>query len=258
MITFHRAALCEPAVEGHPLTVQDAGGIRTVEATVPLGDLRAGDAVVLAEASVEVGIETFDLTIALGRWPAGAPDPAGPLGLASTPVIVLPDPVWSDLATAGALRAGQVPACLRLPGDGPALGLSMLVAVAEGADVVLIEGGSGLHLRIARVLGGRPLAVLPVPDRAAVERMFQGCGLDVHVPIPSLGDPARSRLHGFLGPLELEATHHLVEVDPAPAFAHAHLDIAQASIESLMAAAAGVLAGRLAAGNRRWRAQLES
>ena len=130
--------------------------------------------------------------MAIGPWPPDGPDPAGPLGLASTPVIVLPDPVWSDLATAGALRAGRQSACARLPGDAPALGLRMLVAVTEGADIVLVEGGAGPHLRVARALGGRPLAVLPLPDRDAVETMLQGCGLDVHVPVPSLEDPERS------------------------------------------------------------------
>ena len=159
--------------------------------------------------------------MAVGPWPADAPDPAGPLGLASTPVIVLPDPVWSDLAIAGALRAGRQPACVRLPGDAPALGLQLLVAVTDGAEIVLVEGGAGPHLRVARALGGRPLAVLPLPDGAAVASMFDGCELDVHVPVPSLEDPERSVVAECLRPLGLEATHHLVEVDPAPAFEQA-------------------------------------
>ena len=49
-----------------------------------------------------------------------------------------------------------------------------------------------------------------------------------------------------------------MEVDPGPAFAHAGLDIGRASLEALAAGAAGVLAGRLSAGNRRWRAQLDA
>ena len=71
-------------------------------------------------------------------------------------------------------------------------GFGLLVAVSEGADVVLVEGGAGQHLRVARALGGRPLAVLPLPDRDAVASLFDGCGLDVHVPVPSLEDPERS------------------------------------------------------------------
>jgi hypothetical protein len=40
---------------------------------------------------------------------------------------------------------------------------------------VLVEG-AGPHLRVARALGGRPLAVLPLPDREAVETMLRGAG----------------------------------------------------------------------------------
>ena len=134
----------------------------------------------------------------------------------------------------------------------------MLVAVTEGADIVLVEGGAGPHLRVARALGGRALAVLPLPDRGAVAAMLDGCGLDVHVPVPSLEDPERSLVAECLRPLTLEATHHLVEVDPAPAFEQAGWDLDRTSLHACAAAAAGVLAGRLAVSNRRWRAQLET
>ena len=257
MIAFQRGVILDAT--GPDLLVDLAGAAPSMtQAPLPLGEVRVGDAVIVARTTVDVGIERYELSIVIGVWPLDAPDPTGPLGLASTPVIVLPDPVWSDLATAGALRAGHQPACLRLPGDAPALGLQMLVAVTEGADVVLVEGGAGPHLQMARALGGRPLPILPLPDRDAVAAMFEGCELDVHVPVPALEDPQRSEVAGTLRPLSLETTHHLVEVDPAPAFAHAGLDIGRASLEALAAGAAGVLAGRLAAGNRRWRAQLDA
>jgi hypothetical protein len=209
----------------------------------------------LVRAVVDVGVEDHDVTLDLGPWPADAADPAGPLGLASTPVIVLPTDRWTDLATSGALRAGRRPACLRLPGDAPRLGIQMLVAVTEGADVVLVEGGGGSQLDIARTLGGRPLAALPLdrPDEIAV--YLAGCAFDVHVPLPRGDDALRARVRTSIAALQLEARHHLVEVDPNPAFAEAGVDPATASLDALAAAAAGVLAGRLAVGNRRWRTQ---
>ncbi len=256
MIAFRRGVLLDTI--GTDVVAEIDGARVVAEVPVPLGATSVGASLMVVQTTVEVGIERRELTMAIGPWPPDAPDPAGPLGLASTPVIVLPDPVWSDLATAGALRAGRQPACARLPGDAPALGLRMLVAVTEGADIVLVEGGAGPHLRVARALGGRPLAVLPLPDRDAVETMLQGCGLDVHVPVPSLEDPERSLVADCLRPLTLEATHHLVEVDPAPAFEQAGVDLDRASLHARAAGAAGVLAGRLAASNRRWRAQLET
>ena len=256
MIAFRRGVLLDTIGMD---VVAEIDGVRIVaEAPVLLGTTSVGASLMVVQTTVEVGIERRELTMAIGPWPPDEPDPAGPLGLASTPVIVLPDPVWSDLATAGVLRAGRQPACARLPGDAPALGLQMLVAVTEGADVVLVEGGGGPHLRIARALGGRPLAVLPLPDRDAVETTLQGCGLDVHVPVPSLEEPERSLVAECLRPLTLEARHHLVEVDPAPAFEQAGVDLGRASLHARAAGAAGVLAGRLAASNRRWRAQLET
>ena len=202
---------------------------------------------------VDVGIEDHDVTLDLGPWPADAPDPAGPLGLASTPVIVLPTDRWTDLATAGALRAGHRPACLRLPGGAPRLGIQMLVAVTEGADVVLVEAGGGSQLDTARTLGGRPLAALPLDRPDEIGRYLAGCAFDVHVPLPRGDDALRARVLASIGLLQLEARHHLVEVDPIPAFVEAGVDPADASLDALSAAAAGVLAGRLAAGNRRWR-----
>ena len=255
MIAFQRGLILDAA---EALVVDVGGQTLVAEMPVPLGPVAVGTSILLVHTTVDVGVQRIDLTMAIGAWPADAPDPSGPLGLASTPVLVLPDPVWSDLATAGALRAGRQPACLRLPGDAPALGLQLLVAVTEGADVVLVEGGAGHQLRVARALGGRPLPVLPLPDRDEVAAMLRGCDLDLHVPVPSLEDPERSVVSALLGALAIGSTHHVVEVDPAPAFAHAGLDVDRASLEARAAGAAGVLAGRLAVGNRRWRARLEA
>jgi hypothetical protein len=209
----------------------------------------------LIRTTVAVGVEDLDVALDVGTWAAEREDPAGPLGLASTPVIVLPDARWTDLATAGALRAGRRPACLRLPADAPGLGIQLLVAVTEGADVVLIEDGAAPALDLARTLGGRPLAVLPLGDPAEVDRYLSGARFDTHVPVPSVDDPLRARIADAIAPLALEDRHHLVEVDPYPGFAEARIDPSAAPLEAFSAAAAGVLAGRLAASNRRWRRQ---
>jgi hypothetical protein len=47
-----------------------------------------------------------------------------------------------------------------------------------------------------------------------------------------------------------------VDVDPAPAFDELGRDLSAADLDTLGGGAAGVLAGRLAVRNRRWRAQL--
>ena len=94
-------------------------------------------------------------------------------------------------------------------------------------------------------------------DRELASRLQAPDGVTL-VPVPSLEDPERSLVAECLRPLELEATHHLLEVDPAPAFEQAGVALDGAPLDALAAAAAGVLAGRLAANNRRWRAQFET
>jgi hypothetical protein len=51
--------------------------------------------------------------------------------------------------------------------------------------------------------------------------------------------------------------HHLVEVDARPALEELG-DLAGDSLSALAAAAAGVLAGRIVVGDRRWRAEAEA
>jgi hypothetical protein len=90
------------------------------------------------------------------------------------------------------------------------------------------------------------------------------CKVDVNVPVPMLEDDAqRSAVWEALRSRRLEEIHHLVEVDGAPAVEELRarsLDVRTMGrgIEDdpaffLAAGAAGVLAGRLAAENRRWR-----
>ena len=79
-----------------------------------------------------------------------------------------------------------------------------------------------------------------------------GAELDADIAVPSVGEGWSA-----MATLGLEATHHLVQVDPTPALAEAGTNATAVSADALAAAAAGVLAGRIAAGNRRWRAALE-
>jgi hypothetical protein len=214
---------------------------------------RRSDGVLEVLTTVDVGVTQHVVRMAVGPWSDGA-DPAGPLGMASTPVIVLPDTRWTQLAAAGARRAGRRPPWARVPADAPNLGLDLLLAVAQGAEVVVVEPGDGKALALARVLGGRPLAALPLDRPASIGAFLVDCPYDVHVPVPAEDEPLRTAVHHAIEPWALESTHHVVEVDPAPAFAETGIDRATAPLDAHAAAAAGVLAGRLAATNRRWRA----
>ena len=86
----------------------------------------------------------------------------------------------------------------------------------------------------------------------------------MNVPVPVLGDDGqRTAVWDALRSRKLEETHHLVEVDGAPAVDELRargIDVRSMGrgIDDdpaffLAAGAAGVLAGRLAAENRRWR-----
>lgn len=258
MITLVPGTLRGPAAVGARVDVTTPAGVEPAQVWADAGTVIPGDGVLLARARFDVGITRRDVAILLGPWPVGAPDPVGPEGLAATPVVVLPDQVWTDLAEGGARRSGRCPATVRIPADLPAIGLQMLIAVNDGAEVILIEGGGASHLRIARALGGRPLPALPIPDADALRALFEGCDVDVNVPIPAAEGSTRERIYELVSSLALEGGHHPVEVDPAPAFAEAELDVSEASLEALAAGAAGVLAGRMAAANRRWRSDAET
>lgn len=214
---------------------------------------RRPDGVLEVATTVDVGVTRHPVRVALGPW-SRETDPTGPLGLGATPVIVLPETRWTQLAVAGALRAGRRPAWVRMPADGPSLGIDLLVAVGDGAEVVVVDGGGGTALAMARVLGGRALAALPLERPASIGGFLADCPYDVHIPVPAADEPVRTAIRNAIGPWALESAHHLVEVDPMPAFTEAGIDPASAPLDAHAAAAAGVLAGRLAATNRRWRA----
>ena len=135
---------------------------------------------------------------------------------------------------------------------------------------------SGHALMAARTLEGRPVPALRVSFADERERhrgvshhsltiLGDVCTVDVNVPVPVLpeGDQ-RAAVWDALRARKLEELHHLVEVDGAPAVDELRargIDVRTMGrgIEDdpaffLAAGAAGVLAGRMTAENRRWRA----
>ncbi len=180
-----------------------------------------------------------------------------------------------------------------LGGDLEAVNLFSGLLAARGvvdADVVVVADGpgkvgtatkwgasdvaAGMALNAAGILEGRPVAALRVSfaDPAyrhhgvsphSLTTLSRVALVPVNVAVPALEDERRSVVWESLKDAGLEAHHQLVEVNGQPA-----LDLLRArGIESetmgrrveddpeffLAAGAAGVLAGRMAAGSARWR-----
>jgi hypothetical protein len=168
-------------------------------------------------------------------------------------------------------------------------GLQAAAAVLEADVIVVADGpgnlgtdttwgvsalGSGIALNAASTLGGRPIPALRVSFADPRQRhrglshhsltiLRHVCLVGTNVPVPSLADDAeRAAVWDALRGARIEERHHLVEVDGRPALD----ELARRGVEVrsmgrwveddpaffLAAGAAGVLAGRLAAGNRRW------
>ena len=168
-----------------------------------------------------------------------------------------------------------------------------LLAAKEllGADVIVVADGpgnlgsdttwgasalgSGHALNAAVALGGRPVPALRVSfaderprhrglSHHSVTILRDVCTAQCNVPVPALGDPAhRLIVWDALRQANLEERHHLVEVDGRPGIVG--LDDRGLRVRSmgrgpdddpaffLAAGAAGVLAARMAAADRRWR-----
>jgi len=168
-----------------------------------------------------------------------------------------------------------------------------LLAAAElvHADVVIVADGpgnlgtgttwgvsalaNGHALNAAETLGGRPVAALRISFAETRARhrgvshhsltiLDRVCRVAADVAVPVLRGPERDLVWDALRERRLEERHQLVEVDGRPALDQ----LVRAGIEVdsmgrtaaddpaffLAAGAAGVLAGRMAAGSRRWRA----
>ena len=154
--------------------------------------------------------------------------------------------------------------------------LATLLAAVHGVAaeyVVAVCSSPAAAATVARVATprrGRPLPVLGIADgdgrrtpaaRSSPIPRSRGSTS----PVPALEDADRARLWDSLRADRIEERHHLVEVDGRPALvalralaaAPAHPDAGLSTrldgVAALAAGAAGVLAGRMAAGGRRWR-----
>jgi hypothetical protein len=176
--------------------------------------------------------------------------------------------VWSGLLAAKELLAAEVIVVADGPGN---LGTDTTWGVSALA--------SGHAMTAAATLGGRPIPALRVSFADERERhravshhsltiLADVCTVDVNVPVPVLSDDAqRDAVWSSLRARKLEERHHLVEVDGRPALDELRargLDVRSMGrgIDDdpaffLAAGAAGVLAGRMAAENRRWRAHTD-
>jgi hypothetical protein len=164
-----------------------------------------------------------------------------------------------------------------------------------GADAVVVADGpgkvgtgtkwgasdvaSGMALNAAGILGGRPVAALRLsfadpsyrhhrvsPHSLTV--LGEMALVPVHVAVPALGDEERGDVWEALKAAGLEERHHLVEVTGQPAIdllrergvaaESMGRSLAEDPAFFLAAGAAGVLAGRMAAGQARWRREAGS
>lgn len=134
--------------------------------------------------------------------------------------------------------------------------------------------GSGHALMAAATLRGRPVAALrisfadPRPRHRGVSHhsvtiLRDVCRTDVNVAVPTLEEPERSVVWDALRAARLEERHQLVEADGRPALEELERrgvparSMGRGPAEDpaffLAAGAAGVMAGRMAAGSRRYR-----
>ena len=250
MIAYTRGRFDGP-VGTHEVSIDTVGSTVIAQIYAPPGDLTSGDDVVAATATIPAGVVDLERTALLGPWPPDAADPSDPLGLRSTPVVLLGDASLARIALAGVDRAGRAPETRSVGAPGTALGLDLLAAVTSGVEAIVVSGADGRLIDLVRLLGGRAIVASPVSDGSDVHVWLTAAELDAEIPIPIGHDVDRVAMP----PLTFGPMHQLVQVDPTPALEEAGEPI-DAAPDVLAAAAAGVLAGRIAAGNRRWRAVL--
>ena len=186
------------------------------------------------------------------------------------PVILLTDPRLLEIVRAGVRRAGGDPLLLTTPRADLAT-LRAVATAAHEAVIALCDVSAVVDaVGAVRELGGRPIPVLslsgddasPSVSDASVSLVADVHLRDLEIPVPAVDDDvARRMLWDQLRDARVEDRHHLVEVDGRPALE----ELAAAGTAPpgdhwacLAAGAAGVLAGRIAASSRRWRAQLDA
>jgi Protein of unknown function (DUF3866) len=176
--------------------------------------------------------------------------------------------VWTGLLAAREILGAEVIVVADGPGN---LGTDTTWGVSALA--------SGHALMAAETLHGRPIPALRVSFADERQRhrgvshhsltiLADVCKIDVNVPVPVLDrEEQRIAVWDALRSRRIEEIHHLVEVDGLPAVEE--LRAREIAVETmgrgidddpaffLAAGAAGVLAGRMAAENRRWRRSAE-
>jgi hypothetical protein len=181
-----------------------------------------------------------------------------------TPLVTLADAVLADAVTSAAAHAA---AGARVVTFTPAIAVGPTPA-DDDVEIVVVVCLTPVDerdvLRAAVEDGGRAIPVLglatdetgrPSVIPASLDLLGDPSLRDLHVAVPAFDDDeARARVWGRLRDRQVEARHQLAEVG---AGAWASLPPVGADPwASAGAFAAGILAGRVAAGNRRWRAQL--
>jgi hypothetical protein len=209
---------------------------------------RRADGSFEAVAKVVVGVEAREVRVPLGR----SVERVDPGGLRNSPVVVFVSDGIAQLVEAGATRSGG--ATVRHVEASPGLLAAAVLDAARTADVMLArvepEEAAGALVTV-RALKGRPLPVVPFDRPDLARTMLARCWIDLDIAIPSHGDDRRDEAWEAARALDLISAHHIVEVDPRPGLDHEGAP--NAGLDGLTASATGVLAGRIAAGNRRWR-----
>src|SRR6478609_3539094 len=113
MIVYLRGRV-DTRPEGDGVWIQTPRDRIHARALVPIEPVEAGEEVLVAVASVQVGVTAHGLARVLGGWPPGSDHPSDPTGLASTPVVLLSDGRAASIAIAGIERAGRHPTVVRL------------------------------------------------------------------------------------------------------------------------------------------------
>jgi hypothetical protein len=183
--------------------------------------------------------------------------------LRSMPVVVVSSDDLAEVVEAGAARAGGSPTFVVVPHADEA---TLLAALETGAEIVIAVcvGQIAVQaLSCAESLGGRGIPSLTVEGEEVAPSTFELLAdpslRDLNVPVPLLEEEARAVVWDSLRAARVEERHHLVEVDGQPALdelIERGTATAGDEVQLLAAGAAGVLAGRMASANRKWRAQL--
>jgi hypothetical protein len=184
-----------------------------------------------------------------------------------TPVVTLTDPALADAvitAAAHAAAGGRIETVTLPAGDAAAP-----VSADEAAEIVVIVAPIAAEERdvLRAVLddGGRAITALglvteasgvPSVTPASLDLLGDPSLRDLHVAVPAFeNDGVRTAVWDQLRDRQVEARHQLAEVSGGT---WASLPVPGSDPWAAAGAfAAGILAGRIAAGNRRWRAQLQ-